>query len=170
MISYLTELQQAIKSTNFAQLDTLLNEIKRARTVGNCLFVCGNGGSHAVAEHWGVDLLKVGDVNVHTLGTNQAVLTAYANDLDYEVGLSTELAQRAQPNDVLVCLSCSGSSRNIVAALREARKLRMPSFLLTGLRGPEYPEATVIRTSSYDYGILEDVFSAVGHWLTRELM
>ena len=169
MLTYLNELQLAIKSTNFGQLDELADRVKRCRAEGRKLFVCGNGGSYAVAEHWGVDLFKAAHMDVYTLGTNQALLTALANDLDYEVGLSTELSMRAQPLDILVCLSCSGTSRNITAALRESRKLSMHSYLITGFKAPEYPQTHVIRVGTMDYGILEDVFSAIGHWLTREL-
>lgn len=170
MVSYITDMLTALRGTNWAQLDGLIDEVRQVRRAGHTIFVCGNGGSHAVAIHWGVDLPKLGNVKVYTLGTNPALATAIANDLDYQVGLSTELALRARQGDVLVALSCSGRSRNIVAALREAQKIRMPAYLITGIHGPELPAVRTVRIFADDYGILEDCFSAVGHWITRELV
>ena len=169
MITYLNDIQIALRGMNAEPLAELARQLQDLRIHSRTLFVCGNGGSHSVAEHWGVDLMKAGRLETHTLGTNLALLTALSNDLDYTVGLSTELSMRAQPNDMLVCLSCSGKSRNIASTLNEARKLRMHATLITGLKAPEYPEAKVIRVFSTDYGVLEDVFSMIGHWLTREL-
>ena len=169
MVSYLDELVNAIKGTNWASIDRLMDQLKQTRAVGRTLFVCGNGGSHAVAIHWAVDLMKVANLEVHALGTNHALLTALANDIDYEAGLSTELSMRAHPGDILVALSCSGRSRNIVSTLGASKKLRMPTYMLTGLKAPEFAEVHTIRIQSMDYGILEDVFSAVGHYITREM-
>lgn len=169
MDSYLSDLVNAIKGTNFAAIDSLCKHLRDQRKYHNTLFVCGNGGSHAVAEHWGVDLIKAAGLHTHTLGANPALSTALANDSDYSVGFSTELAMRASQMDTLVALSCSGTSRNIASVLNEAHKLKMPAFLITGLRAPEYDGVRVIHVFSHDYGILEDVFMAIGHYLTRAL-
>lgn len=169
MLTYLNDLTTAIKATSWVKLEGLSNELKRQRAEGRRVFVCGNGGSYAVATHWGVDLAKVGRLEIHTLGTNMAYLTAYANDVGYEVGLSTELSLRARPGDLVVALSCSGRSRNIVAVLGEAKKLQLAIYMITGSLAPVFDGVREIRIASNDYGILEDVFSAIGHWLTREL-
>lgn len=169
MVEYLTSLNEAIRSTNWAQIDNLSQTLGRVRTEGHTLFVGGNGGSHAVAIHWGVDLPKVARIDTITLGANPSLMTALANDLDYQVGLSTELTLRARQGDVFVALSCSGRSNNIVAAIKGARKLWMPTFLITGMTAPEYPEVCVIRIMSDNYGVLEDVFSAIGHQLAQDL-
>lgn len=167
MVKYLDELVTTISGTDWTAIDRLEKHLLMIRAAGRTLFVCGNGGSHAVATHWAVDLMKVAKLEVHALGTNQALLTALANDADYEVGLSTELSMRAHPGDVLVVLSCSGRSRNIVATLGEAKKLRMPAFMITSTTAPEFLEVNTIRIASKDYGILEDVFQAIGHHLTQ---
>lgn len=170
MLSYLNDLIEAVKQLNFHQIEELAEHLRYQRAMGHRVYVCGNGGSHAVAIHWGVDLAKIGKVDINTLGTNQALLTAVSNDLDYSVALSTELVLRAQAGkDTLICLSCSGRSTNIRAALTEAQKLLMPTYLITGYQAPEYYAARTIRVMSKDYGILEDVFSAINHWLTKEL-
>lgn len=170
MISYLTALSEAIRSTSFAQLDTLLQDLKYVRDNKNVVFIAGNGGSYSVAEHWGVDLAKAACVRARTLGTNPAFLTAMSNDEDYSLGFSTELSLHLEPGDLVVCLSCSGTSNNIAAVLREVAKAKnVRGYLITGPRAPEYPRTKTIRVMSDDYGILEDVFSAIGHWLTREL-
>lgn len=169
MINYLHDITEAIRGTNWAQIDALGRALKDVRALGRTAFVCGNGGSHAVALHWGVDLVKVAHVNVYTLGTNMSLASALSNDLDYSVALSTEMVTRANPEDVVIALSCSGTSSNIKSVLHEARKLHIESYLLTGMKAPEYDRVRHIRVASVHYDILEDVFSAIGHYLTREL-
>lgn len=169
MVEYLSELQTAINGMDLTQLGALAVRLRQKQLAGQKLFVCGNGGSHSVAEHWGVDLIKAGHLETVTLGTNPALSTAIANDHSYEIGLSTELLMRATSADLVVCLSCSGRSRNILSVLREAEKLQMEAYLITSYTAPQPVQATTIRIPTKDYGVLEDIFGIIGHWLTREL-
>lgn len=169
MVSYLNHMSDAIRATNWSQIDALARSLKEVRAKGRKVYTCGNGGSHAVALHWGVDLPKVAHVNLVTLGTNMSLSSALSNDLDYEMSLSTELAIRADVGDVVIAMSCSGTSANISYLLREAGKMRLETFLITGANAPVYPLVKEIRVRATDYGILEDVFSAIGHYLTQEL-
>ena len=170
--TYLSELHLAITETDWRNMDELSNVLFRVRLTDNTLFVCGNGGSFAVAMHWGVDLPKVCNINVVTLGMNPSLLTALSNDDDYSQALATELLIRARPGDALVALSVSGGSSNIRAVLNAAERLNMERFLLTGKYDPKkvtYPGTLHVRVASEDYGVVEDVFSAIGHGLTRKL-
>lgn len=170
MDKYLDEVVAAINALPDASVDMLQQELARVRRTHNRVFICGNGGSQAVAVHWGVDLIKVCGIDIYTLGTNQALHTALANDLDYDVGLSTELSMRAQPGDVLIALSCSGRSTNIVSVLGQAKRLDIVHYLITGAKAPTYLGTRMIQVASNDYGVLEDVFSMIGHVLTRRLV
>ena len=140
------------------------------RACEGTLWLAGNGGSASTAQHWACDLSKAAGRRVQALGCNPAVLTAWANDKSYDVALAEELQRLARPGDALICLSCSGRSKNIVTVLREAWLLKMPRAIVTG---PDWPGITpvdvVVTVPHAHYGIIEDCHLAIGHWLTEEL-
>jgi D-sedoheptulose 7-phosphate isomerase len=146
-------------------LGPLLQEARRAKAI--CLL--GNGGSFATAEHWAIDLNRAGVCAV-ALGSNGAVLTAYANDDDYSDAAALELRRVVDPGDLLICLSCSGISGNIVSAIKMAKRLNVRSVLLTSIIHQDVaPADTIVRIWSKDYGVIEDCHLAIGHWLAQEL-
>lgn len=131
------------------------------------LWLCGNGGSASIAQHWACDLSKAAGRRVQALGSNPAVLTAWANDAGYTEVFAEELRRVIWHGDRLIALSCSGISPNIQWALREAVARRLPVALVTA--GPEVDGVLTIRIPSDDYGIIEDCFAAIGHYLTEGL-
>lgn len=146
-------------------LGPLLQEARRAKAI----WLVGNGGSFATAEHWAIDLCRAGR-RALALGSNGAVLTANANDDDYSDASALELRQYSSPGDLLICLSCSGISGNIVSAIKMAKRLGVRSVLLTGtIHQDVAPADTIVRIWSKDYGVIEDCHLAIGHWLAREL-
>lgn len=159
--------------TYFARLSAVLAAIDPGPLlsfVAACegtLWLCGNGGSAAVAQHWACDLSKAAGRRVQALGSNPAVLTAWANDVDYENVFVAELHKLARDGDRLIALSCSGTSANIRRVLNEAYARRIPAALVTA--GPEPAGVLTVHIPSDDYGIIEDCFAAIGHWLTQEL-
>lgn len=159
--------------TYFARLSAVLAAIDPSPLlpfVAACegtLWLCGNGGSASIAQHWACDLSKAAGRRVQALGSNPAVLTAWANDSDYANALGAELSRLARPGDRLIALSCSGRSPNIYWVLKEATVRKLPIALVTG--GPEVDGMLTVCVPSDDYGIIEDCFAAIGHWLTQEL-
>jgi D-sedoheptulose 7-phosphate isomerase len=160
----------------FHELHTVLGSIDPSPLipfVTGCegtLWLAGNGGSAATAAHWACDLSKAAGRRAQALGFNTAVLTAWANDDDYSVALARELERSFRPGDRLICLSCSGTSKNITTLLRQAWKLKLPRAIVTR-RTDVYPTPVdLLVTIPHDhYGILEDAMLAIGHWLTEEL-
>lgn len=140
------------------------------RACEGTLWLAGNGGSAATAQHWACDLSKAAGRRAQALGSNPAVLTAWANDEGYSMALAKELASVARPGDSLICLSCSGTSPNITALLRQAWLLKMPRAIVTG-RNHAWPTPIdlIVNVLHTHYGIIEDCHSAIGHWLTEEL-
>lgn len=132
------------------------------------LWLAGNGGSASIAQHWACDLSKAASLRAQALGANSALMTAWANDTHYAGALSEELARLSRPGDALICLSCSGRSPNIVRLLATARGLGLARALVTG-NGDLHEHVVTVRIPHADYGVIEDCFSAIGHWLTREL-
>lgn len=102
----------------------LAERIRKARRV----YICGNGGSFANAMHIQNDLESVG-IRAHTL--NPASLTRIANDNDYEFIFADWLAVHAEKGDMLIALSGSGTSKNILRALQTADVIGMDKYLFT---------------------------------------
>jgi D-sedoheptulose 7-phosphate isomerase len=116
-------------------------QIERARMRRARLWVAGNGGSAAIADHLLCDWVKGTftpfemPIHVHSLVSDTALLTACANDFGYDASFSRQIEMQAQPGDVLICISASGNSANILAALRMASSVVLKTFDLTGFEG-----------------------------------
>mgnify|MGYP001602326322 CR=1 FL=1 len=141
------------------------------RACEGTLWLAGNGGSASNAQHWACDLSKSAGRRVQALGSNPAVLTAWANDKSYDMALAEELQRLARPGDALICLSCSGTSQNITEVLRMSARLHMPRALVTSSASyiDRFPVDVLIKVPHEHYGIIEDCHLAIGHWLTEEL-
>lgn len=109
------------------------------------LLVCGNGGSAADAQHIAGELVgrflrERHALNVIALGADVAVLTAWANDYDYETVFARQVEAHALPGAVLLAISTSGNSKNVLAAARTARERGMKVIALTGEGGGKLAE------------------------------
>ncbi len=126
-----------MKSNSFKlQFNQTVNEINRCLGNGGIVFTCGNGGSLCDAQHLTAELVVRFSKNRNpiassTLGSNLAVITAYSNDYKYSQAISREIEAVAKPKDLLVAISTSGASENIVSAIETANSLRMNWILLT---------------------------------------
>ena len=101
----------------------LIELIKQARFV----FVCGNGGSASTAEHFTCDLFSKG-VRAICLSSNASIMTMIANDYPVDTVFGMQIGKYATPEDLLITISCSGTSPNIVNALSVAKILGIPSY------------------------------------------
>lgn len=172
---YALELSSAMASVDTAQLEAAARLLDDAYGRGANVFSCGNGGSASVANHFQCDHVKgvrVGTgllTRVQSLSTNVEILSAIANDLGYEEVFDFQLASLARPGDVLVAVSSSGRSPNIVRALQWCRDHDVASVALTGFTGgPARELATVsIHVDSLNYGVIEDAHQACMHLLAQ---
>ena len=164
-MNYFAELQQTLAKLDPAPL------LPFVKACTGTLWIAGNGGSASTAQHWACDLSKAAGRRVQALGSNSALLTAWANDEGYESALAEELRRCASnQGDALIGISCSGKSFNVLAALRMATRLHMPVALVTSSMSPNYANTLIIRAPhTTHYGIIEDCHLAIGHWLTEEL-
>jgi D-sedoheptulose 7-phosphate isomerase len=170
MMDYFRHLASTLGMLDDAQLGGLVALCKRTMERSGTLWLAGNGGSAAVAQHWACDLSKQAGARVLALGANGAVLTAWANDVSYGAALSEELARLARTGDALICLSCSGTSPNIAAVLRQAHRMQLDRALISGPERPSVTPLTVrLSVPHDDYGVIEDCFAAIGHYVTYEL-
>jgi len=145
---------------------------------GSRLWIAGNGGSATNANHFATDLLRCQDFGLlpraSSLSSNEGVLTAIANDHGPTEMFSRQLTILAEPNDLLVTLSASGSSPNIIRALEWAKANGVVSLALTGFDGGlargMADFAVHVPTQTGDYGIVEDTHLAICHAAVDSLL
>jgi phosphoheptose isomerase len=139
------------------------------------MFSCGNGGSASIANHMQCDHLKgirtATDLTprVLSLSTNVELLTAIANDVGYEDVFVYQLQSQSRPGDVLIAVSSSGRSPNIVRALTWARDNGLRTIAITGFGGGAARNAAEvsIHVDCTNYGVVEDLHQAIMHALAQ---
>lgn len=138
---YLGRFQAQAAQLDVDTIQVLATALRNAWIEGRQVFLCGNGGSAANAIHIANDLLYgIGKghgpgLRVQALSANQAIMTCLANDLSYEQIFAAQLAVLGQPGDILIVLSGSGNSPNILAALASAKERGMATFAILGYSG-----------------------------------
>lgn len=173
--SRITALCSLLESSDVDAIVGAAQSIATRIRMDKVIFICGNGGSASTALHFANDLAKLASASIGarvsavTLGANLALLTAYANDLAYEQVFAAELEALGKEGDLLVAISCSGSSRNILRVLHAARVLGIGTLLITGDRSaPAVPLAdTVILSGDAEITLQEDFHSSLCHTLAH---
>jgi histidinol-phosphate phosphatase family protein len=149
--------------------------LQQAFNGGDSIFVAGNGGSAAIADHMQVDLDKHmsgrrGEhTRVHSLCGNMALMTAISNDVGFDATFGFQLERQGDRGDVLVVYSVSGNSPNIVRAVQCANEMGMYTIAVVGKDGGKiaHMAGTVVHIPSFNYGVVEDVMSIVMHSLCQ---
>jgi len=173
--AYAAELARAASAVEAAAVARAAAVLLDAYTREATVFSCGNGGSASIANHLQCDHTKnVGRSTdllprVMSLSVNVEVLTAIANDHGYEDIFTHQLQSQSRPGDVLVAVSSSGRSANIVGALRWARDHGLHTIALTGFDGGEARTIAdvSIHVGGTNYGVIEDLHQAVMHALAQ---
>jgi phosphoheptose isomerase len=173
--AYAEEMARAAKSVDPAMFERAASTLAEAYLRGARIFSCGNGGSASIANHMQCDHVKgvrtATDLSprVHSLSANVELLTAIANDTGYENVFVYQLQSQSEPGDVLVAVSSSGRSPNIVRALSWARDQGLRTIAVTGFDGGAAREAAEIsvHVDCANYGIVEDLHQAVMHALAQ---
>jgi D-sedoheptulose 7-phosphate isomerase/D-glycero-D-manno-heptose 1,7-bisphosphate phosphatase len=172
---YSHELAQALATVDVAAFDRASKVLADAYDRDAAVFVCGNGGSASIANHLQCDHVKgvrVGTelhTRVTSLSTNVEILSAIANDIGYDAVFEYQLESMARPGDVLVAVSSSGRSPNIVRALTWAEGHGMQTIAMTGFGGGDARTlaGVSIHVDADNYGIVEDAHQACMHLLAQ---
>jgi D-sedoheptulose 7-phosphate isomerase len=142
----------------------------------NNVFLCGNGGSSANANHLANDLIyginPAGEgLNVQSLCANTAINLCLANDIGYENIFAKQLSTLGKKGDILIVLSGSGNSANIANVLKEARRIGLKSYAMLGFDGGECCKLAdqIIHFKIHDMQIAEDFQMMIGHILMKQI-
>ena len=176
--NYLKRLEQVLKSIDRSKLALLIEKITSFSKTDKTIFIAGNGGSASTASHMACDLGKtvlidsLGDkayrLRVVSLTDNIPLMTAIANDYGYEYIFSEQLKSFGRKGDMLIVLTGSGNSPNIIQAVLTAKSLGIQTFGLLGFGGGKVKEVIddILLIDCDDYGLVEDTHLIVDHLIT----
>ena len=174
---YASRLQQVLATADWSGVTHLAEDLRECWRLGRQVFICGNGGSAGNAIHLANDFLygiaKSAGPGLHVtaLPANSSVLTCLANDLGYDQIFSYQLSVQARKDDVLIVLSGSGNSANIVKALEQAAKTGVRTYAILGYSGGKAKAMAdvAIHFAVDDMQISEDLQLVVGHMVMQWL-
>jgi len=176
--AYRQECIAALNSVDLVAVESVSNVLLQARGRGSRVFVVGNGGSAATASHMATDLMLGSGLvdpplRVIALTDNQAIITATGNDVSFDQVFSRQLIHLAQRGDILIAVSASGNSPNVVACVDAANKVGLTTIAFTGFDGgclASMVDLLVhVPTRIGAYGPVEDVHLVVNHMITEQL-
>lgn len=172
---YAESLHNALLSVDSNQVIAATDTLRKAYITGKNIFVCGNGGSAAISDHFHCDHSKgvCFDTDlkpkIQSLASNMSTITAIANDFSYDEIFSYQLKMKAIAGDILVTVSSSGNSPNIIRAIEEAKLIGMTVISLCGFSGGESAKISdiVLHVKEDNYGIVEDAHQSLMHIMAQ---
>jgi len=175
---YRTELLGVIESLDLSQVEQATAWLRQARDENRQVFTCGNGGSASTASHFVTDLVKGASYGrdrrfrIQALTDSLSTITAYANDVSFDAIFAEQLKNHAAPGDLVLCISGSGNSPNVLAAAQTARQLGCRIIALTGRDGGKLaPLADLnIAVGHPHMGRIEDAHLIVCHMIAYGFM
>jgi D-sedoheptulose 7-phosphate isomerase len=168
---WLEEAGKALAAVDPLAMAAAARVLLDVRARGGTIFTAGNGGSAATASHLALDLQKAATTRAIALSDNVGLITAWANDTEFERVYAEQLKTQSRPGDAVVVISVSGSSPNIVVLLEAARDLGLATVGLLGRDGGEARALVdvAVVVPSDDYGWVETAHVALHHVLAYAL-
>jgi phosphoheptose isomerase len=168
----LTEAARSMDTASIVQAAELLADLFAK---GHTLYVCGNGGSAAIANHLLCDFSKGMQTDtglrpkVVSLSAHVELITAIGNDIDFAEIFAYQVRTAARPGDALMTISSSGNSENIVRAVEWARGANIATIAMTGFDGGRSARLADINiyVPAQNYGVVEDIHQSVMHILAQ---
>jgi phosphoheptose isomerase len=175
--NYIKTLENSAKNIDWNKLKKISDIIESTIKSGNTIFVCGNGGSASIANHFLCDFAKGLNISdsvkprIFSLSTNIEIITALGNDISFEKIFSNQLNVFVKKKDVLINFSVSGNSPNIIEAAKLARRKKIKVLSFTGFTKSKLEKYSdhLICFNVLNYGIAEDFFQILTHYISQFL-
>ncbi len=176
--SYKQDLVNAVAQIDTDKVGLATSWLREARDAGRHIFTCGNGGSASTASHFVCDIVKGASYGrekrfrIMALTDSLATLTAYSNDVNFDSVFVEQLKNFANRGDILIAISGSGNSPNVVQAAEYARSAGCKTIGLTGRDGGKLGKAVElnIQVPVQHMGRIEDAHLIICHMMAYELM
>ena len=175
---YFSTVQELLNKVPFAAVDQVVEALISANQAGQTVYICGNGGSASTATHFGCDLAKRPIVagqpryRVIPLTDNNALMTAISNDIGYDVVFSEQLVPLVRKGDILIGISGSGNSKNVIKAVEVAKAAGATTIGFSGYDGGKLAPAVDISVHipSFNMAMVEDVHLMLEHAICERLL
>jgi phosphoheptose isomerase len=172
---YKIQLKVGLDSIEPKYLEEIAEVIEEAINSRKTIYTCGNGGSSAIADHFVCDFLKGAAANttiqpiIFSLASNTPTITAVANDISYDDVFSHQIIKYGTPGDILISISSSGSSQNIIDAIEKARSAKVKTISFVGFDGGKAKSISdyCIHIPVSNYGVVEDIHHSIMHILAQ---
>jgi len=175
--SYISVLQDTVGKLPVESITRVVETLQNARLEGRKVFIMGNGGSASTANHFVCDLAKntrhdsLPHFRVIGLTDNMAIFSAYANDEGYENVFAAQLANLVEAEDVVIAISASGNSANVVKAIEEAKSYNAVTVGFTGFTGGKLASLVDIQVHVDSHVIehVEDIHLMLEHMIVKAI-
>lgn len=175
---YRVALHQAIDAIDIDKVQEAIEVFREARDAGRHIFVCGNGGSASTASHFACDIVKGASFNresrfkIMALTDQLPTLTAYANDVSYDCVFVEQLKNFAEPGDVVMAISGSGNSGNVLNAVEYANSIGCTTIGLSGRDGGKLAQMSQlnVQVPVPHMGRIEDAHMIICHMIGYAFM
>ena len=166
-----TAVDNILKDSRVVDIITeMAEEIVNSLKEGGQLFICGNGGSAADSQHLATELISKfyrerKAINAEALSVNTSTITAIGNDYSFDNVFSRQLEAKGRYNDILLGISTSGNSKNVLMAMREAKRKGLKCFAFTGANICELDNVcdVILHVPSYDTPRIQEIHILAGH-------
>jgi D-sedoheptulose 7-phosphate isomerase len=175
---YKNALVAALETIDLAKVEEAIRWFEEARDTGASVFTCGNGGSASTASHFVCDMLKGASFGkakrfrIQALNDTMPTVTAYANDVSYDAVFVEQLKNFARPGDLVMAISGSGNSPNVLRAMEYANSIGCRSLALTGRDGGKLGAMAQLNIQVLEphMGRIEDGHHIVCHMICYRFM
>ena len=168
---YIRRLKKTLDNLNREEIKRLVRLLMDAKKRGSTIYIFGNGGSGSTASHFACDIGKVGQFKVVSLNDNMAVMTAHANDFGYENVFIMQLKTLLKDGDVVIGISGSGNSGNVLKAIDYANYRGNITCGITGYDGGQLRKMAMfsVNANVNDMQMAEDIHLIINHILVKLL-
>jgi D-sedoheptulose 7-phosphate isomerase len=177
--NYIGRLQTYLEKFELKQIDFLVDLLISVESNGSRVFIAGNGGSASTASHMATDLLSLNSksgfkLKVISLCDNTSLITAVANDNDFSQVFCEQIKILGQEGDLLIVISASGNSPNLLHALEAAEHLKMKTVGILGFDGGKIKNLVskylLVKSEIGDYGPVEDIHLIINHMIKERVL
>lgn len=179
-LDYNKKLSEVLKKHHYDEIEKLTKFLEITIKTRKKIFVCGNGGSASIANHFLCDFNKGIKISsskkvipkIISLTNSIELITAIANDINFNEIFVSQLENYAKKNDILIVISSSGKSKNIINAVKFAKKNKLKIISLIGFSDNQYLKKIskyYVNLNTKNYGITEDIFQSIMHMISQYL-
>ena len=176
--NYVKKLFEALNTISIKNLDKASDEIRKTIKKNGTIYVCGNGGSAAIANHYVVDFLKFFREKTNfkpkiiSFSNSIETISAISNDINYKFIFKYQAETYCKKNDLLIIISSSGNSKNIIEVLKYAKSKKIKTIGFSGFKGGYLKRNSNIsvHVNSQNYGMSEDSHHILMHLTLQYLI